>query len=244
MPTEWIEALRKAPRAPSAPSAAARTQPAPPRRQSLQWEGISEALAAVLQSLSAKGEDIRHIAFTPGGGWLVLYGDQFQAFETPSTFLSALSSASQGARVNSAAFSANGWLFLMGKGGYRTEGTSKEFMEALVLASTADETLSSAALTHEGELFLRGTNGWWQRGVPEGLVDTLKRLNEEKATVDFVSMRSDRVWVMVHGGGRRWVYGSGVPPTLLEAMQRASERGSSITAIALAPAGGWVLIVK
>ena len=87
---------------------------------------------------------------------------------------------------------------------------------------------------------LYGRNGWASSGCPQGLINALNELNEDKEYIDDVQLTERGSWVILYGdNGFRW---SNVPYSLEEKMREFNNRGDVITSITFNDYGEWIII--
>lgn len=236
-PVEWIEELLAAPPAKRATTPATRTQ-------RVLSTGIAPALLNQLRALAEKGQFVSHVAFTPAGGWVLTWGrNEFEAVDVPARFLAAYKAASaQGRTLRGPSFSSQGWAFFTDTSGFAAEGVSPALVEALTQANARGERLTSVAMTAGSSVLISGTNAWWGAGMTDGLQQAIRSANDAQETIDLLAMRPDGAWVMLRKGGTAWTFSTPAPAGLIEALDQEWKAGRAITHVALAPAGGWVLL--
>jgi hypothetical protein len=206
---------------------------------------VPKALAKVLKDLVSGGSRIDGVAFTPEGGWLVLYdGTGFRAAGVSAQCLAALREAATESRgLRSPSFEANGaFAFVMdGNGSYRA-GIPAWMNEVLVELNVPGQRITSVALTNGGGMVVRGRNGWSSAGVPQGLVDAMQKAHDGNEQVDFISLSPQGGWVLLKNDGRSWVWSLDLPESLRAAL--SAERKQRVEFVAIAPNGGWVLVTR
>lgn len=224
--------------------------PAPPAPRSsgatqiATWNSIPKSLAGALEELLAQGSRIDGLAFTLGGGWLVLFdGNRHRASGVAPDVIKALrAAAAESTDLRSPAFGAAGsWVFLQGKNEAWGGKLPPQLEQAIKDSNAEGLTLPAVALTNESGLVIQGRNGWTEVGASQGLREALQRANSKNQLVDFVTLGPDGSWVLVKAGGREWTW-SGVAPSLHEFLSR--KEPWRVQFVALAPDGGWVVVTS
>jgi hypothetical protein len=220
---------------------------APAEAQVLWGEGLPPRMWGLLRERVAAGATITSVAFPPQpGGFLVTWDrNGFFGEHLPPELRTALYQAQQrGEQIRFVAFTpSSGWAFVRDEGGFSFDGLTPEAGDAL-RASQSRQTaihLGPLAFWRDGFLVACNNSAFKKKNPPRGLLAGFETLYGSYRMVRVVATRPDNEYV-VAADGSLFYFSDGLPPKLNKLFAQLAEEHRDITAAALAPEGGWVVL--
>jgi Cysteine-rich secretory protein family len=197
-----------------------------------------------LGELSNAGQSLKSIAFTPGGGWAILYGNSgYWYANIPDGAAQRLGDlANAGQSLKSIAFAPNGgWAILYGSNGYAWGGIPDAAAQRLGELSNAGQSLKSIAFTPNGGwAILYGNNGYWWANIPDAAGQRLGELSNAGQSLKSIAFTTDGGWAILYGNnGYAW---GGIPDGAAQKLGELANAGQSLKSISFAPGGGWAIL--
>lgn len=92
-----------------------------------------------------------------------------------------------------------------------------------------------------GDLMLYGQNGWAANECcPSGLVETIKKLNNDGEFIDDVQLTENGAWLVIYGdNGLVW---NNIPSSLEQKIREYNNKGEVINSITFNDEGEWIVI--
>jgi subtilisin family serine protease len=205
--------------------------------------GVSIATQISLDFYSASGAPIRTIAFTPSGGYTILFGyNGYDSSGVPTAVSNSLGTyASQGFEIKRIDYTpSGGWMILYGKNLVGCEGFSNPAWSSLTALASQGRRLDEIAFGPNNQWAAIYDGSKYAGQTPTSLTATLDVMQSAGVTVNDVAFAPSGGWVVLTGYNGFWV--SGISTDLDQELTRLSKQGQRLKQVAFTPSGGWVVI--
>jgi CubicO group peptidase (beta-lactamase class C family) len=180
---------------------------------------ISQEAFKMVGDLAKKGEELKSIAFAPGGGWAILHGKNgYKAKHIPDEAQTTLRDLVQrGEELKSIAFTPEGgWTILFGENGNLSQEIPDEAFETLKSLTKRRAELKSIAFgPNGGWAILCDRNGFFAGNIPDDALKTLAAMARRGEELKSTAFGPDGGWAILYG--RNGFNAQGIPD---EARQR------------------------
>jgi formylglycine-generating enzyme required for sulfatase activity len=164
------------------------------------WTVAHPALDAALKSGSGS---ISQIAFTPQGGWVIIWGPNgFQSESIPPDLVRTLKDFNNAKHtILQVTFTPNGgWVALSDHQLAWSSNVNAEFVKALLSLNRKGEAIRRVAFNPTGGwIIVRGANGYWANDIPPPVLGELDQIRNAGNVVHDVVFGPDGSWVVISG---------------------------------------------
>ena len=171
-------------------------------------------------------QELRCIAFTPGGDWVILDGSQgFFAGDPELPFCKKLTELAKQHSLKWIAFApSGGWVVFYDQNGWAGRGIPADAQEKIVEIAKAGGTLRSITFTNnEGWVVLFDESGVAMGGHPKNVEDPLAKAADKQLPVRCLVVAPLGNWLMQAGDTWQCQYRTDPMPEQLDALVRAGE---------------------
>ncbi len=183
-----------------------------------QFEGhIPDEMASKFAELSKNNDEAKWVAFAPGGGWALLYGQNgYDCHGIPDPAYEAIVALGhKEAEIKSIVFRQDGgWLILHGRNGFEQQNLPDDVVKALGRRGARGFEIRSVAFGPGNTcVALFGQDGFYETGTAKSLSQTLANGYAAAASCD---LGADGIWVLLYAATAKphWVHaadGSRIP---------------------------------
>ena len=97
-----------------------------------------------------------------------------------------------------------------------------------------------AITKRNGNIMIYQDNGWAANGCPQEMINTIKKLNNEKKYITDVHLTEKGKWIVLHGTNEaRW---NGITESLKERILEWNRNGDNVRSISFNDRGEWIAI--
>jgi WD40 repeat protein len=203
-----------------------------------------------IKNINNRGITAKSIAFTPNGGYVILYGKNGFAYSTnnlPQQVLTVLTALrKQDLTINTIAFTPNGEWIIIYKHYYAY--SSKNFTQNIIdkISETRLQLFSvnNIAFAPNGAFTivanLNVSQVYWNNKTPQNLVNKIKEILQT-STINSIAFTPNGGWIIIFDKGNNALWYN-IPQLLSDTIKARYKEGKRLTGIAFAPSNGWVLL--
>jgi hypothetical protein len=205
-----------------------------------------EAVDTITELVRA-GKRIKSIAFTPKGGWIVLfnqYGFWWRGFPK-DTVGKLLELNKQRVALKSVAFTPKGgWVVLFNKNQFSAHNIPDEASKKLEqLGKENVEVKSIAFAPNGGWAVLYNKNGFFGRNIPEEAQKKLAEFAKGGSDLKSIAFAPDRGgWVIIHNRHNYFAHNMGKEP--FDRLGEFAGEDAELKSFSYAPDGAWAIIAE
>jgi len=167
--------------------------------------GIPTLAANELQNLANLGITPNTIAFTPNGGWVILYGSNgYDSSNLPQDALTELAAIhNQKSTINTIAFTPSGeWIIIFGGYGYYPSANfPQDALNEITTLNQQKTTINSVTFTPNGEWVIISNNGYhanWSSNFPQNAQNTILTKLNAGDTLQNIAFTPSNGWVLLY----------------------------------------------
>ena len=203
------------------------------------------------KTLYNQGITPKTIAFTPDGGWVILYNNNEAAWnnipQDAANVILALNK--QGSTINTIAFAPNGgWVIIFDGNHYYPSGNfPQDALDGLNKTKSLylTKSINTIAFTPDGEwVIIFNGNGYYPSAnfSPDAL-NELATLNKQGSTIKSVAFSSNGGFVILYDSNGYYITNN-VPQGVANAIVTEANAGYNLTNIAFTSDNGWALLYQ
>lgn len=190
------------------------------------------------------------VAFTPSGGYAILYGtNNYYTSNIPQQALNVLSSLhKQGSIINSIAFTPKGeWVIIYNNNGiYWSTNLPQDVKDELVKINQQHLNINNVAFTPNGAWVIianDGYNAFWSSNLPPLVINQITTIfnTPYQSPIESVIFAPNGGWIIINNAGSTF-YSSNIPSELYQIMNKELQLSNHPLDVAFTPTNGWVLI--
>jgi hypothetical protein len=206
---------------------------------------IPQEAHEVMTNIHARGIRVKSIAFTPDGGWTVLYGrnGSFSRNVPEEAHQQLGRIAASGEEIKCIAYAPNGgWSILYGYNRSFNRNIPDKAHEVMLALEEADLALNCIAFAPNGgwSLVFGGGHTMWNEGVSLEISEQWMRLKSLGHKVKAIAFAPNGGWSLLYGRGGS--FNRNIPEEAHRQLGLAGSNGSNISCIAFSPQGGWSVL--
>ena len=206
-------------------------------------------LSLTLNNLLAAGTNIREMASTQGGGWVIITDSPNQQLlwggPVPSSCIVKIGEyIGSGREIDCVAFTpGDGWMVIAEELAWHAGPMSyvPELEAAILDRIAAGKRLTELVFDADGDgwTLLSNGGGWaLSKAMPSDLYAAVLERHAHERTIQRIQMDFDRNWVLF---AEDWFASSGIDGTAFQWIKDFQRLQRQLDNIMLGPAGGWVL---
>lgn len=205
-----------------------------------------------LKRINERGLTPKTIAFTPNGGYVILYGKNGVAYSTnkiPPDALNVLATLNkQDSTINTIAFAPNGeWIVMYDYfKAYWSKNFPQEIVNTLSKIKRQVFIVNNIVFTPNGAWTiiadnLNGSQVYWSSNLSQNVIVQIKEISQKYAIKD-IAFTPNGGWLIIYNRGNNAFYNNKVPQLLIDTIKTKYKQGKRLTDIAFTPSNGWVLL--
>jgi hypothetical protein len=205
---------------------------------------LSKDVLVKLSHIHKSGEQIKQIAFSSVGGWVILYGrNGFFSSNLSNDIADKLwefSNADE--EIKQVIFASNGsWGILRNRCGFWQSNLPKRMSDKLwSFYKIGQEIRYVAIAANLGWIISTGQNTFSQSHIPNDMSDKLLELRAAGETIKHIAFAPNGGWVIVRERNDFWY--SSIPEDLIEMLWKYHHSGREIGQISFTENLGWVVL--
>lgn len=204
-----------------------------------------------IKTLDNKGITPNTIAFTPDGGWVILYNKNSAAWNNipPDAANAILTLNKQGSTINTIAFTPKGqWIIIYNGNGVHWSGNfPQDAANAILTINKQGKTIDCVAFTSTGEWVIIGNEGYnaylsknFPQVVSNEINSILRRSVTQIFSIQSVVFAPNGGWGIIYNGGSNFT-SSNIPQPLTYTINTELQFSQHPLVVAFTPKNGWVL---
>src|SRR5260221_9634695 len=194
-----------------------------------------QSAGAALPSQNKGFQQIKQAAFTPNGGWIILYGvnSYFASKDVPTDLTDKLDElATDSKSLNFISFTADGgWIIVYGDKFYFGKGLPKTASDRLSKINDSGLDIQDIGFAPDGEwVILYGANNYAaSKGISKDITGKLDQLKNQLRTLKQVIFTSDCSWLILYNDNP--YLASGITSDMKDWLKQLNTKGWPIVRI-------------